>query len=151
LEEGQIQVGLYLFGTAIANSEPALLNFRALKGPAAITRGTPRPAWYPTLAEPAAPKPGALPDWNAIYPVAQKAMKSFQDGGKGFETTVDNWNIAARPVIASHERCVSCHNHPAYRSTGEVKLHQAIGGVLYAFQRSGSEERTGNGGRRGLP
>ena len=135
LEEDQTQVGLYLFGAAITDSEAALLKFRALKGPGAITRGTPRPAWYPTLAKPAGPTPGALPDWNAIYPLAQKAMKSFQDGGKGFETTLDNWNIAARPVVASQARCVSCHNNPAYASKREVKLNEAIGGVLYAFRR----------------
>lgn len=134
LEEQHTLVGTYLFGAAITDSEAGLLKFRALKGPAAMTRGTPRPSWYPTLAKPAAVIPGALPDWNTIYPLAQKAMLSFQDGGKGFETKVDDWNIAARPVVASQARCVSCHNNPAYAGKRETKLNAAIGGVLYAFR-----------------
>ena len=133
LDEQHAQVGLYLFGAAIADSDAALLNYRALKGPAAMTRGTPRPNWYPTLAKPDGPKPDALPDWKAIYPLAQRAMKSFHDGGAGFETKLDTWTIAARPVIASRERCVTCHS--ANKVAGEVKLNQAIGGVLYAYRR----------------
>jgi hypothetical protein len=136
LEQRQIQVGFYLFGATIADSEPAQLNFRALKGPGAMTRGTPRPAWYPLLATPAAPKQDTLPDWNAIYPLAREAMKSFQGGGKGFETKLATWNIAARPMTASQERCVTCHSNRAYKPLHEVRLGEAIGGVLYAFRQA---------------
>jgi hypothetical protein len=58
LEHRQTQVGFYLFGNAITDSDPSHPNFRALKGPGAMTRGTPRPAWYPQLAKPAILKPG---------------------------------------------------------------------------------------------
>jgi len=85
-----------------------------------VTRGTPRPAWIPL--------PGALPDWKTIYPIARRAMKSFEDGGNGFETTVDSWTIAARPVVAAKQTCVACHNH-------SVELNKPIGGLLYAFRR----------------
>jgi len=118
LEEQRLQVGLYVIGSAIEMAEPQVLSYRALKGPAAI-KETPRPAWYPS-AEVRPAKPNALPDWNAIYPLARRAMKSFRDGGSGFETTLDSWQIAARPVIASREACVSCHN-------GQVELNQLIG------------------------
>jgi hypothetical protein len=134
LEEHQTQVGCYVFGSAVDNSAPSDLNYRALKGPAAMTPGTPRPLWYPPAAKTAAVDPNALPDWNAIYPLAGKAMRSFQDGGQGFENAVGNWNIAARPVIASQQRCVTCHNSPAIgRHT--IKLNDPIGGVLYAYRR----------------
>jgi hypothetical protein len=136
LEGRKIQVGFYLFGTAVVSSEAATLNYRALKGPAAMTRNTPRPAWYPGLAKPAAPQPGALPGWDAIYPLARKAMRSSEDGGKGFERTFDTWNIAARPVIASQERCLMCHNGELGGASHAAKLNQAIGGVLYAFRRA---------------
>ncbi len=139
LEGRQTQVGFYVFGAAIVDSLPANLNFRALKGPAAMTRGTPRPAWYPSLVLPRIPNHNedlnALPDWNAIYRLAQEAMRSFEDGGHGFETVSGTWNIAARPVIASQERCVTCHNNPAYRPSHVTKLNEAIGGVLYAYRR----------------
>jgi len=143
LERRRLQVGFYLFGAAITQSTAGILNFRALKGPGIITRETPRPAAYPGVIAiipaplPAASAPDSLPDWNAIYPLARKAMRSFQDGGKGFDTVFDSWTVAARPVLASQESCVSCHNNPAYgRSVQPVKLNQAIGGVLYAFRRA---------------
>jgi hypothetical protein len=70
----------------------------------------------------------ALPDWNAVYPLARKAMKSFTDGGTGFETEIDSWSIAARPVLASQQRCLDCHSGLA--------LNQPVGGVLYAYRRA---------------
>lgn len=137
LEADGVQVGLYLFGAAILHAERPVMDFRALKGPGTLTRGTPRPNWYPLLAKPVAVSADALPDWNAIYPLARKAMKSFDDGGKGFETKIDSWHIAARPVMASEQTCVSCHNNPAYGRRGPVaKLDRPLGGVLYAYRNS---------------
>jgi hypothetical protein len=131
LEDSKMQVGLYLFGKAVEDEQLEILNFRALKGPGAVTAGTPRPAWYPGVAELRMASADALPDWKTVYPLARKAMKSFADGGKGFETTLDSWHIAARPLLAESERCVSCHQ-------GKVTLHQPIGGVLYAYRRAGT-------------
>lgn len=124
---------LYLLGQVITKSEPEELNYRALKGPAAMTSGTVRPAWYPSfttlafspqfggfahstpqVASPPArlvQRDRALPDWREIYPLARKAMRSFPDGGTGFETEFSGWNVVARPVVASFDRCVTCHNH----------------------------------------
>ncbi len=131
MEKNHLQVGLYLVGRESQESPLSAPNFRAMKGPAAITAGTPRPAWYPTARNPAAP-PDAMPDWKVIYPLAQRAMRSFEDGGAGFEMKVDSWQIAARPVFASQQRCVICHN----RSGGlTVALNHPLGGVLYAFRR----------------
>jgi hypothetical protein len=134
LEAGQLQVGAYLFGRAILDAPAGQFNYRALKGPAAVTMGTPRPALYPTAVNPK-PSPDALPDWNAIYPLAQRAMKSFRDGGSGFETSLGaaspSWRIAARPVLAGSEKCLACHGGPARVSVG-----QPLGGVLYAFRRT---------------
>ena len=131
LEERKMQVGFYLFGKAVEDQQMEVLNFRALKGPGAVTAGTPRPAWYPGVAEVRIASSDALPDWKTVYPLARKAMKSFADGGKGFETTLDGWQVAARPLLAESERCVVCHQ-------GKVTLHQPIGGVLYAYRRPGA-------------
>jgi hypothetical protein len=132
LEEHGVQAGLYMFGIAIVRAMPQLLDYRSLKGPAAITRGTTRPGWYPNqLTDPrihtqirsvvSAPA-DSLPDWKTVYPLARRAMLRFQGGGAGFETTIDSWDIAARP-IATEKRCSACHD-----------LSQPIGGVLYAFR-----------------
>jgi hypothetical protein len=64
LEDRHIQMGLYLFGMAIAHDAPDAFNYRALKGPGIVTRGTPRPAWYPAVAT----VPDALPDWKTSIP-----------------------------------------------------------------------------------
>ncbi len=115
LEQQHIQLGVYLFGVAIGKEDPQTLSYRALKGPAIVTKGTPRF--------------GSIPGWNTVYPIASRAMKSFQDGGAGFETTLGSWTVAARPVIASRETCVGCHNR-------SVEINQPIGGLIYAFKRT---------------
>ncbi len=136
LEADSVQVGFYLFGKAITRTGAETLNFRALKGPAAITLGTPRPGWYPTVSITRA-TPDALPDWRTIYPLAQKEMKSFEDGGGGFETSIGSWHVVARPFVASQERCVACHNM-ARDGSAAVELKDVLGGALYAFRRSRS-------------
>jgi hypothetical protein len=123
LEANHVQVGIYLVGAAILRSQPSRLDYRALKGPATITAGTPRPAWYPGDFK-ASASPDPLPDWNQIYPVARRAMASFHDGGAGFETRLGSWDIAARPVTAE-KRCALCHGSETH-----------IGGLLYAFRRA---------------
>ena len=130
LEEQRLQVGFYLFGRSIADEPAEALNYRALKGPGAVTAGTPRAKWYPGLPQAAIATTDGLPDWKTIYPLARKAMKSFADGGNGFETTVDSWQVAARPLLAESQRCLACHS-------GQV-MHHAIGGVLYAYRRVGT-------------
>lgn len=112
LEAQRIEVGLYLFGQAIEHDGPELLNYRALKGPAAVTKVTDR---------------AALPDWNTMYPLARRAMNSFEDGGQGFETTQDSWQIVLRPVMAKQRTCTGCH--------AGVTLGKPVGGVLYAFRQ----------------
>jgi hypothetical protein len=130
LEENGVHVGLFVFGAAVVTTPPQALNYRALKGPGAITKGTVRPAWYPAQPQVRMATADALPDWKAVYPLAKRAMQSFEDGGTGFETRLEGWNIAARPV-AAEQRCSICHNN----MVGAVKGSKSIGGVLYAFRR----------------
>jgi hypothetical protein len=134
LHDSSVHVGLYVFGAAISNSAPETRDFRALKGPAVITAGTVRPAWYPPFAHKAS-GPDALPDWNAIYPIARAAMRRFESGEKSFEASAGSWSVAARPVPASAQSCVGCHNNPAIgRSARAIALDDTIGGVLYLYR-----------------
>lgn len=134
LEEKHVEVGLYVAGVSVVQSLPESLDYRALKGPGAITRGTPRPAWYPGQPPVITASNDALPDWKSIYPLARRAMQSFQDGGAGFETSLEGWNIAARPVVAE-ARCSVCHDRLSAISNAASTEKKAIGGVLYAFRR----------------
>ena len=120
LESESVQVGFYLFGRPILDAPAAALNPRALKGPGVMTAGTPRVVAGGLV-------PDGLPDLATIYPLAQRTMQSFAEGGSGFETIAGSWRIAARPVLAEQERCMSCHKDSAMR--------QAVGGVLYAYRR----------------
>ena len=131
MEEQKLEVGLYLFGQAIVDQPYTNLNYRALKGPAIITKGTKRPPLLAGLLEsPAKSDPDVLPTWREAYPIGQRAMRSFLDGGHGFETKVGWWTIAARPAIASDARCVSCH----ISSNESQKIGEPIGGILYAYK-----------------
>ena len=124
LETSSTRVGFYVFGAAITQSAPELLNYRALKGPAVVTPGTVRPAWYPPFAAKVS-SPDALPDWAAVYPIARQAMTSFQRGDTMLESSAGPWRILARAVPASSAACMGCHR---------VAKDAAIGGVLYAYR-----------------
>ena len=54
LEDKNLELGLFLFGEAVMDRPAIHRDFRAMKGPAAITTGTRR---------------SGLPSWNAAYPV----------------------------------------------------------------------------------
>jgi hypothetical protein len=135
LGEASLQVGMYVFGAAIERADFQARDYRALKGPAVLTAGTLRPAWYPPLMSQAS-NPDALPDWNTAYPIAREAMKRFERGDRSFTASVGLWRMIARPVPASSETCVMCHNAQQFRrSARSIALHDAIGGVLYVFRR----------------
>jgi hypothetical protein len=137
LEAAGIQSGFYVFGRSIALAGAEELKYRALKGPAVITIGTPRPCWYPPNIRTCESALDALPDWKDIYPLAQRAMKSFADGGKGFETSAGSWHFAVRVVAASQQRCVTCHNGTE-GVMARAALNQALGGVIYAYRHAPS-------------
>jgi hypothetical protein len=135
LERQHVQLGLFLFGESVERQDPAEFGFRALNGPGIITEGTPRAAWYPFMSvSPERSEPDALPDWNQVYSLAQRGMRSFRDGGRGFETTHGSWTIAVRPALATDQGCVSCHNNTSPSPAREFRVGDPLGGVLYAYR-----------------
>ncbi len=113
LEQQHVQLGIYVFGLDVVRSEPSALNFRALKGPAVITAGTPRASWYPANVEPS----------GHLFAPPLVALQSESS----------NRTVAARPLIASEVRCVPCHNAT---TPGRAALQQPLGGILYAFRKA---------------
>ena len=134
MEEQNMQLGIFLFGQAILDQPNTNMDYRALKGPAIITKGTRRPPQMARLIDPPThPDPDALPTWLDAYPIGLRAMRSFADGGHGFETTLGNWTIAAKPALASGARCLGCHNANT-NSKKQLKLGDPVGGILYAYK-----------------
>jgi hypothetical protein len=49
--------------------------------------------------------------------------------------SVEGWNVAARPVRASSKTCLGCHRlAPAGKSENALRMGDALGVVLYAYQ-----------------
>lgn len=160
LEAEGWQIGLYLFGENAVNAPVERMDYRALKGPGVITKGTPRPMSRGPWDRSTAPSPGfsRLPDWATTYPVAQKAMKRFLEDGEAYQTHLGDWTLIAQPVRASKQECLDCHNSglaskmskpvlPGFalspsrmplgtpRPPSRVLEHNdVIGGVIYAFR-----------------
>ena len=141
MEDQKIELGIYFFGQAIVDQPYTNMDYRALKGPAAITKGTIRPpsemfafSGSSNRFERERPDPNALPAWRDAYPIAQRAMRSFNDGGHGFETGVGDWTISARPALASDARCLACHNAGRAKADRQLKIGDPVGGVLYAYK-----------------
>jgi len=112
------QVGLFVFGADIRTSKPEEFWHRAIKGPAVITPSTIR---------------HELPQWQEGFSAASEAMARFQAGAPEHLTRLNNWTVVSRPVVASNEKCVSCHN--AQTGKSKVKLGDVIGGVAYLYSR----------------
>jgi len=145
LDSAKVKVGFFVFGAAIEKSTPQALDFRALKGPAAVTAVTNRPMWYPgygsRLLPEVVPDPlrlgklEVLPDWKQAYFVARQAMFTFERGGKVPDSMLAEWHTVARPVPASSVACVGCHNNAAIgRSSHLLATGNALGGVLYVYR-----------------
>ena len=83
MEDQKLELGIYFFGQAIVDQPYTNMDYRALKGPAAITKGTIRPpSGYLALMGYSRERldPDSLPTWRDAYPIAQRAMRSFNDG-----------------------------------------------------------------------
>ena len=157
-----VLIGVYAFGRSAAHDEASALNHRAMKGPAVVTAGTLRPLsgpfarpeiptlhqmpeWSPqpylTLRKPLAPNdsPDRLPDWAQTYPIAQAAMRMFDEGQNAHEAQIGDWRLSARAVRVSQDDCIQCHTvgiaRPAGAKTEPLHLGDALGGILYVYRR----------------
>src|SRR5262249_13819463 len=145
LDSAKVKVGFFVFGAAIEKSAPEALDFRALKGPAVVTAVTNRPLWYPGYQSRLLPevvmdpmrlgKTEIMPDWKQAYPIARQAMYVFERGGKVQDSMLGEWHVVARPVLASSDTCVGCHNNAAIgRSSHLLAAGNALGGLLYVYR-----------------
>lgn len=147
LERGGYEVGLYLAGRAIlddASEQPrqAKTKFgygmtgQAFSGPIFVGPGVKR-----------------LPAAAALWDETRHALESFGAGAEQHEFTWSRWQVLARPVRASAESCLRCHNTD-YRLVNGVteagvrfskiepkgnalKVGDPLGVLIYAYRKKG--------------
>lgn len=90
-----------------------------------VSRGAPVVSRAPGVES---PQPASLRE------EAQKAFAAFAAGASAAEFRAGSWSVAARPVRASAQSCVDCHNHrrmvPSERKLVKGDL---LGVSMYAF------------------
>ena len=83
-----------------------------------------------------------LPRPIEVWEQSQKAMKSFGHN-ESYDFTMNGWQFSARPVRASENSCLQCHN-PSYtfdqttrkpKATEVLKIGDPLGVVLYAYKQ----------------
>jgi hypothetical protein len=120
LERKGYEVALYLAGRNVLAAPPlaprvALYRY-GVQGPAYITRLT---------------KPGELPGQEALLEESRGALANFGTG-QGYEIQKDDWTVALRPLRATNETCVRCHN-PA---GANVKMNDVLGVAMYVYKHN---------------
>jgi hypothetical protein len=76
----------------------------------------------------------------------RKALKSF-DKGNEYQFTSGKWKIAARPVRASENSCVECHQARINLELGanadqnEIKIGDPLGVLLYVYREKKFKEK----------
>jgi hypothetical protein len=119
LEDKGFQVALYLAGRGVLSAptlDPAVARYRyAVQGPAYITR---------------LKSAGELPAADGLFEESRAALATFNTG-QGYDIQKGAWTVALRPLRASNEACVQCHN----ASGARVKMNDALGVVMYIYRR----------------
>ncbi|MEZ5352499.1 MAG: hypothetical protein R2762_07665 [Bryobacteraceae bacterium] len=128
LEGAGYQVVFYLAGRRILDETPETQNYRALKGPAILTAGTPRPMGpFTILVRPTSTNENAAIDWRSIYPVVRAGMRELDAGKAPPPTMLDSWMVSTKPVRAFKQECTRCHPGS---SAGDL-----LGAAVYVYRR----------------
>jgi hypothetical protein len=120
LEQQGYEVALYLSGRnvlTIPSLAPSLPPYRfAVQGPAYLThiRNT-----------------GEIPPSDALFDESRAALASFATG-EGYDLRKGEWTVAMRPLRASNEACIQCHN--SYGA--HVKMNDALGVAMYVYRHN---------------
>jgi hypothetical protein len=148
------EVVFYVAGRGYLKDQRARLGPHFLQGPIFITRPpqvakvTPytymplMPERY-TKAPSATPLPGLPGGGPIVSPLKAPAQEAFWkfETSDGTDFQAGKWNIVARPVRASSQTCVDCHNSRQmgrgwpFGNAEELKLGDTLGVAMYAYRR----------------
>jgi hypothetical protein len=108
------QVALYLAGRNVLSAPTPISLLQpyryAVQGPAYITRLNPE----------------ELPRPETLLEESRAAFKKDQ----GYEIQKSGWTVALRPLRASNETCVQCHN----AAGANVKMNDVLGLAMYVYK-----------------
>jgi hypothetical protein len=140
LRRARMEVFLYVAGRSVLgkvppDTDPKTYSRMRIKGPASIT---PTDDYNDT---------GDLPRPDQLWDQARAAMLAFHLSGDTHKFTIGKWKFSARPVFASEQSCVDCHNtrvtHRYLPSPGgalqevnsnALRIGDPLGVVLYAYE-----------------
>ncbi len=134
----------YLLGRQVLYAGPQFL-----QGPVFITgkplfktKQTPY-SYFSPIWNVDAQLPPDLPDGgnvlnSPLYVPARKALDSFK-ANEGANFSIAKWKVAARPVVASQQACVDCHNSRISggkweRYKNSFQLGDTLGVAMYAYR-----------------
>ena len=121
LREKGYQVALYLAGRNVLTDpsrNPLVPSYRyAVQGPAYITH---------------LESPEELPRPDSLLEASRAALQAFSTSQSYGDTQKGGWTVLLRPLRASNEACVQCHNAAGAR----VKMNDALGVVMYVYKHT---------------
>jgi len=155
LKKRGYEVVFYVAGRNYLRDVPGRLGWNFLQGPIFITDKTPvkgqqtpysfidpnGPSFQPNPVPAGLPEGGKLVEPSPLKASARKALESFETS-EGMDFSMAGWQIAARPVRASQQACVDCHNRQLvgdkfyhWRNHLDFELGDTIGVAMYAYRQ----------------
>jgi hypothetical protein len=121
LDQKGYQVALYLAGRNVLAVPPMAPNLAAyrffVQGPAYITRHL---------------HPEELPRPETLLDESRTALQAFNTGQGSDAFQKGDWTVALRPLRASNEACVQCHN----AAGAHVKMNDTLGVAMYVYKHT---------------
>jgi hypothetical protein len=149
LDKKKWDVVFYVAGRSYLKNEPSNLGPQFMQGPVFIAgRYDASPLQNPysyyalqpgtgELGQPPDELPGGNPVASPLKKPAMQALESFKTRG-GTEFAAGDWNVVARPVLASSQACVDCHNsrlRPRKLWGNDwYRLDEPMGVAMYAYR-----------------
>lgn len=90
-----------------------------------------------------------LPEGREMWEPAREALRKFDNGASRTSFEIAGWNIEARPVMASDDKCLSCHGYdsrlvsdpqaPGRRrmeiQRNQLRIGDTLGVLLYVHRK----------------
>jgi Protein of unknown function (DUF3365) len=133
LNKARLKVALYLASRNVTKINEHIMRFQPgqfIKGPGLITADD--------------KQRNGLPQALEMFEQSRKAMAAFEKSDS-YDFTLGGWKFTARPVRASEESCLACHNGGAnpyinLANTNQpperLKIGDVLGVVIYAHEYS---------------